>query len=110
MTDFVKDLTVLEFYYKLVTTSHGEAEAEPIETLVEEGDAEPKVPEGESLAPRTDVKRRSTRRIHRHHSLKRGMIAYLLFLTLIIKIQPCHFIDLTIIDQYNTSKPQCKIS
>lgn len=76
MTDFAKDFIFLEFYYKLVTTSKGEPEAEPIETLLEEDGGEANVLEGESFAPRVDVKRRSTRRVHRHHSLKRGMMTY----------------------------------
>lgn len=67
------EFTVLEFYFKLVTTSNGKVETEPIETLPEEGDEEANVPEGESFAPRHDAKRRS-RRVHRHHSLKRGIM------------------------------------
>lgn len=45
---------------------------------------EANVIEGESLAPRHDAKRRSTRRVHRHHSVKRGDV--LLFLTRIISL------------------------
>ncbi|XP_049693223.2 multidrug resistance protein homolog 49 [Helicoverpa armigera] len=57
------------FYYKLVTTGNENKEPEEIETVAEEGDGEEN---GEPvLAPRADVKRKSNRRVHRHHSIKR---------------------------------------
>ncbi|CAK1554106.1 unnamed protein product [Leptosia nina] len=58
------------FYYKLVTTGNGNKEPDVIETLQEEqpdGGDDTEV----SLSPRVDVKRRSTKRIVRHHSMKR---------------------------------------
>ncbi|KAL4704734.1 hypothetical protein ACJJTC_006512, partial [Scirpophaga incertulas] len=58
------------FYYKLVTTNKDIQDVEVIETLPEENVNEEKG--GDTLlAPRMDVKRRSTRRVHRHHSLKK---------------------------------------
>lgn len=95
-TDFAKDLTFLAFYYKLVTTSNGESEPQAIATLLEEGDVETNVLEGEPLAPRLDVKRRSTRRVHRHHSLKRGLTT-VFFLTRITSFLLDHIFHLTII-------------
>ncbi|CAH1647758.1 unnamed protein product [Spodoptera littoralis] len=57
------------FYYKLVTTGTETKEPEEIETVAEEGDGEEN---GEPvLAPRADVKRKSNRRVHRHHSIKK---------------------------------------
>ncbi|XP_022832765.1 multidrug resistance protein homolog 49-like [Spodoptera litura] len=57
------------FYYKLVTTGNETKEPEEIETVAEEGDGEEN---GEPvLAPRADVKRKSNRRVHRHHSIKK---------------------------------------
>ncbi|XP_059046316.1 multidrug resistance protein homolog 49-like [Achroia grisella] len=57
------------FYFKLVTTGNDNQEPDVIETLPEEtaGEEVAEVP----IAPRHDVKRRSNRRVHRHHSLKR---------------------------------------
>lgn len=60
------------FYYKLVTTGN-ETKDEEIETLPEEADGEENAGEA-VLAPRSDVKRKSNRRVHRHHSTKRGFI------------------------------------
>ncbi|CAG4942049.1 unnamed protein product [Colias eurytheme] len=58
------------FYYKLVTTGKENKEPDVIETLPEEADGEGE--DGEiALAPRLDVKRKSNRRIIRHHSVKR---------------------------------------
>ncbi|CAH0716416.1 unnamed protein product, partial [Brenthis ino] len=58
------------FYYKLVTTGNENKEPDVIETLPEEENGE--VEAGElTLVPRLDVKRRSTRRLVRHHSTKR---------------------------------------
>ncbi|XP_053623630.1 multidrug resistance protein homolog 49-like [Plodia interpunctella] len=59
------------FYYNLVTTGNENQETEIIESLPEETELEGEQPPLESLAPRLDVKRRSGRRLHRHHSLKR---------------------------------------
>nr|QGA73384.1 multidrug resistance protein 49-like protein [Spodoptera frugiperda] len=57
------------FYFKLVTTGTETKEPEEIETVAEEGDGEEN---GEPvLAPRADVKRKSNRRVHRHHSIKK---------------------------------------
>lgn len=95
-TDCAKNFTFLALYYKLVTTSNGEAEPEAIATLLEEGDVETNVLEGESLAPRLDVKRRSTRRVHRHHSLKRGLTT-VFFLTYITSFHLDQIFHLTII-------------
>ncbi|CAK1588202.1 unnamed protein product [Parnassius mnemosyne] len=58
------------FYYKLVTTGNENKEPDVIETLPEETDENAELGEA-ALVPRVDVKRRSTRRLHRHHSLKR---------------------------------------
>ncbi|CAH0703399.1 unnamed protein product [Spodoptera exigua] len=57
------------FYYKLVTTGNETKEPEEIETVAEEGDGEENVEP--ALAPRADVKRKSNRRVHRHHSIKK---------------------------------------
>lgn len=74
MTRLIVPLKSVGFYYKLVTTGNENHEPEVIETLPEEtADGEGEEPAGEvALAPRVDVKRRSNRRLHRHHSLKRG--------------------------------------
>ncbi|XP_034839685.1 multidrug resistance protein homolog 49-like isoform X2 [Maniola hyperantus] len=58
------------FYYKLVTTGHENKEPDVIETLPEE---ENDNAEGGELTviSRVEVKRRSTRRLVRHHSVKR---------------------------------------
>ncbi|KAM3968871.1 LOW QUALITY PROTEIN: multidrug resistance protein homolog 49-like [Aphomia sociella] len=58
------------FYYKLVTSGNENQEPDVIETLPEETTGEEEVAEV-PLAPRHDIKRRSTRRVHRHHSMKR---------------------------------------
>ncbi|XP_013189257.1 multidrug resistance protein homolog 49 [Amyelois transitella] len=58
------------FYFNLVTTGSEDQEPEAIETLPEEPAEGEEVP-SEALAPRHDVKRRSGRRVHRHHSMKR---------------------------------------
>lgn len=59
------------FYHKLVTTGKENHEPDVIETLPEETvEMEPGTEV--ALAPRVDVKRRSNRRIYRHHSTKRG--------------------------------------
>ncbi|XP_049884996.1 multidrug resistance protein homolog 49-like [Pectinophora gossypiella] len=57
-----------EFYYKLVTTGSEVKEQDSIEAVPEEGDG---AEVEEVPLPRLDVKRRSGRRVHRHHSLKR---------------------------------------
>ncbi|XP_013162197.1 PREDICTED: multidrug resistance protein homolog 49-like [Papilio xuthus] len=63
-------MKVKGFYHKLVTTGNENKEPDVIETLPEEGDGV--VENGDAaLVPRVDVKRRSTRRLHRHHSIKR---------------------------------------
>ncbi|CAB3225437.1 unnamed protein product [Arctia plantaginis] len=58
------------FYYKLVTTGNENKPVEEIETLPEEGDGDENKSEP-ILAPRNDVRRKSTKRLHRHHSTKR---------------------------------------
>ncbi|KAL0852199.1 hypothetical protein ABMA28_000423 [Loxostege sticticalis] len=58
------------FYHKLVTTGKENQEPDVIETLPEEPIAEEENNET-TIAPRIDVKRRSNRRIYRHHSTKR---------------------------------------
>ncbi|CAG4929498.1 unnamed protein product [Parnassius apollo] len=58
------------FYYKLVTTGNENKEPDVIETLPEETDGNAELVEA-ALVPRVDVKRRSTRRLHRHQSIKR---------------------------------------
>ncbi|CAG4929505.1 unnamed protein product [Parnassius apollo] len=58
------------FYYKLVTTGKENKEPDVNETLPEEADGNAEFVEA-TLVPRMDVKQRSTRRPHRHHSLKR---------------------------------------
>ncbi|XP_045458095.1 multidrug resistance protein homolog 49-like [Melitaea cinxia] len=58
------------FYYKLVTTGNENKEPDIIETLAEEENEEGN--SGElTVVSRVDVKRRSTRRLVRHHSTKR---------------------------------------
>ncbi|XP_072931072.1 multidrug resistance protein homolog 49-like [Epargyreus clarus] len=57
------------FYHKLVTTGNENKEPDVIETLPEEGDGE-EDPDM-ALAPRMDIKRRSNRKVHRVHSVKR---------------------------------------
>lgn len=58
------------FYHKLVTIGNENQEPDVIETLPEEATGEEELKEV-PLAPRVDVKRRSNRRIYRHHSVKR---------------------------------------
>ncbi|CAK1588203.1 unnamed protein product [Parnassius mnemosyne] len=58
------------FYYKLVTTGNENKEPDVIETLPEEADENAELGEV-VLVPRVDVKRKSTKRLHRHHSLNR---------------------------------------
>nr|QCO93568.1 ATP-binding cassette subfamily B member 2 [Chilo suppressalis] len=67
------------FYYKLVTTGNENHEPDVIETLPEETTAEEETNEL-TLAPRHDVKRRSNRKIYRHHSLKRGKESFTTFI------------------------------
>ncbi|XP_075990573.1 multidrug resistance protein homolog 49-like [Anticarsia gemmatalis] len=57
------------FYYKLVTTGNENDKVEDIEPLPEETNGEENP--AEVIAPRADVKRKSNRRLHRHHSTKR---------------------------------------
>ncbi|XP_047524484.1 multidrug resistance protein homolog 49-like [Pieris napi] len=57
-------------YYKLVTNGNENKEPDVIDTLKEE-DVENGDANEVSLTPRHDVKRRSTKRIIRHHSIKR---------------------------------------
>ncbi|XP_073952681.1 multidrug resistance protein homolog 49-like [Choristoneura fumiferana] len=59
------------FYHKLVTTGNEGKEPDVIETLPEEADGDGEGEEALALAPRVDPKRRSNRRVHRHHSMKR---------------------------------------
>lgn len=64
-----------------MTTGTETKEPEEIETVAEEGDGEEN---GEPvLAPRADVKRKSNRRVHRHHSIKKGraksILKYILY-------------------------------
>lgn len=64
------------FYYKLVTTGNENiTEAEAPDRLLEEPEEET----NEDVIPmaRVDVRRRSNRRVHRHHSLKKGSKCYL---------------------------------
>ncbi|KAG6458009.1 hypothetical protein O3G_MSEX010602 [Manduca sexta] len=57
------------FYYKLVTTGDEVKEPQDVEPVVDESTADDAI---ELLSgPRVDVKRRSNRRIYRHHSLKK---------------------------------------
>lgn len=65
-------ILILGFYHKLVTTGNENKPIDEIETLPEEGDGEDHKSEP-MLAPRTDVRRKSTKRLHRHHSTKRGL-------------------------------------
>ncbi|XP_063837633.1 multidrug resistance protein homolog 49-like [Ostrinia nubilalis] len=58
------------FYHKLVTTGKENLEPDVIETLPEETIDE-EGGEDVNLTPRVDVKRRSNRKIYRHHSTKR---------------------------------------
>ncbi|VVC86230.1 multidrug resistance protein homolog 49-like [Leptidea sinapis] len=58
------------FYYKLVTTGNENKEPDVIETLLEEDNVEADGGEA-ALAPRMDTKRKSNRRVVRHHSVKR---------------------------------------
>ncbi|XP_063394078.1 multidrug resistance protein homolog 49-like isoform X1 [Cydia fagiglandana] len=59
------------FYHKLVTTGKEVKEPDVIDTLPEEVDGTGDTDEVAALAPRVDVKRKSNRRIHRHHSMKK---------------------------------------
>lgn len=52
-------------------TDNENKEPDVIETLPEEDDSTTE-PADPSLVPRLDVKRRSNKRLHRHHSTKRG--------------------------------------
>nr|ADV76539.1 ATP-binding cassette sub-family B member 3 [Trichoplusia ni] len=58
-------------YHKLVTTGKENKEPEEIDTLLEEPDGDAEAAGEPVIAPRTDVKRKSNRRVHRHHSIKR---------------------------------------
>lgn len=61
-----------------MTTGKENQEPDVIETLPEEPIAEEENNET-TIAPRIDVKRRSNRRIYRHHSTKRGTLITLTF-------------------------------
>lgn len=63
-------------YHKLVTTGKENKEPEEIDTLLEEPDGDAEAAGEPVIAPRTDVKRKSNRRVHRHHSIKRGNNIY----------------------------------
>lgn len=56
----------------MVTTGNEGKEPDVIETLPEEAEGDGEGEEAPALAPRVDPKRRSNRRVHRHHSMKRG--------------------------------------
>ncbi|XP_047544251.1 multidrug resistance protein homolog 49-like [Vanessa atalanta] len=58
------------FYYKLVTTGNENKEPDVIETLPEEENGDADIGDL-AVVSRTEVKRRSTRRLVRHHSTKR---------------------------------------
>lgn len=59
------------FYHKLVTTGNENKEPADIEPLIEEADGD-----GDNIEPtvpsRLDVRRRSSKKVLRHHSIKKG--------------------------------------